>query len=914
LAVVERVHLAANNMSDFGKKPKIIADRALLNALQTAVDGIEFTGDSTDCDDALIVYANATAPHIARRSGLGGLKRLQRILAHPDSEPSSGVVLGFTPASSLGSYQYLIKPDGPLSYIQLPVPLPLPDGQIAEPDAWRRLTRRASEEELELESANYRHRLQSIMAAARIYLGAAIVGQIKHLDYERVLNALQALARVQDPSITLDVNALADSLRRHERFHPDYKLVRRPHNTELWVLDDHWADHGWESVYAELPLTSVRGFTNWKSLEGEVLVAKTRPNVLLVDCNLGRGEPTGLELLLSIRSVWQDIRVVFVTAYDDAALALTSLREGANVFFAKALNDVNDRHSKDYYERLATVLDVSPLEIGVSELWTDFVNADWENSQKQGLVPGTVEPMLRLGFYLLFSSIDNNLWWRGDRSRFAEEHVFRIVLTLIKAGYPNIREIAQGEDQRVGSLLRRGPHERINFKQLSSVLNYVYCKVKSNSNRAAPAMEPWGRPWPDWWPYRFPKELQTDSSYPGLPVGTPIAAHELLEGQGAIELVRGAYCNMQCRHATSSIDDVLSKHSRGVASRTYDDVAVIDDRGNQSGWFAAVEAVFPKCRTYDNVETFLNAPSEANLLILDLRLPTLEAGMSALRRILEGDPSVPILTMSASTQYLAAIQSLRKGALDFISKTLPGARLPEACFLFADELRQKVNLLRRYGTSDCRKAFQRLHALRRNNVWEPSAFRVAQAQVNRCERYRNQSAKRAAWRVPPPPGVWVRSLAEEIGLLLHLRQQLYWLKSKKTSEPKKRRLDYWREYQIRSLDSWRWDYILSSKKAPDIVKLMAIVAGMTVEEVARWHCCLASGRALNPTDWAGREIIVSIEDATGSYGAFLWERRNDAIYQSRRQPQWDQRLADRLVTDVFQAVRSFGVLNGIVFP
>src|SRR6185503_4964568 len=101
----------------------------------------------------------------------------------------------------------------------------------------------------------------------------------------------------------------------------------------------------------------------------------------------------------------------FSTAYDDAALALTSLREGANAFFAKELNDVGDRRSLDYYRQFTTLLRPHPIEIQISSLWQTFSTKDSliniKTNDQDYQPPAALDMMLRLGFFLLFSFIDD---------------------------------------------------------------------------------------------------------------------------------------------------------------------------------------------------------------------------------------------------------------------------------------------------------------------------------------------------------------------------------------------------------------------------------------------------------------------------------------------------------------------------
>ena len=899
---------------------KIIADGTVLKALELAFDATEFSGDHTEPGTTLVVYEHALISDVIRRSDKGGLKLLQKLLAHQASEPIEITVLSFSSPRKPSNFDYLLPPKSSLSFFRIPTSFPLPSGKRPSSTTWRELTRIASEMELEVACSSYRHGLRSVMAAARIYLGAAIVNHISSTQCEIALPEFQTLVQREDPSIKLDHQELLKQLKQHERFGNDYASYSRLQNSTVWVLDDHWTDHGWKILFDDLLPGKARGFTKWELLESQIQKGVQRPDILMVDCNLGQGGavPTGLELLHSIRSVWQDVRIVFSTAYDDASLALTSLREGANVFFAKTLDDPADRRSRDYYLHLLDILSPRhPIEVDVSLLWKDFTegpSAPNPLRSKNGFPapPDTAYRMLRLGFYLLFSLIDDELWWRGKEwGATDEKHLFRAVINLVRAGFPALRESLDLMPGPIRRTLRGGPHggEPIDFDDLKRVMSYLFNELDFTPQ--TPKFKPWSREWPHYWPYQSSVQLQADSTYPGLPIGEVPVSHEVADSQGAIELIRGAYCNDLCRkkHAPC-ISAILEGHTKNTKHlHTYGDIAFIDDRGDKTGWFDVIRAIFPGCRCFVSVESFLEDQRKTNLVILDLRLPTVHESRQALRSILNNDPSMPVLTLSAARDSLAAIRSLRDGAFEHASKTLPGHRDLAGCFQFYDEFVSKCGLLLKYGNSKCRGNWKRLSYLRKGLSWvTPNAKLDAMAKVKQCEvRYKalTKGIQHSELTIPPPVDDWNSILSDELALLLRLQQQAFWINEKETLPPNKNRLNYKRVFQIQPIDYWRWEHVLVSTKASPLVKLIATLSGVMVDRLAQWNWSLIHLEPVNPYLWGTKGTDgTRIEDEVKLVrGDVAWKYRNKAIAGATGV--WKLNVAEEAIDSVLQAIHSF---------
>ena len=900
---------------------RIVADGLVLEALKLHLNGTEFIGEYIQSGTALIVYAESLIAGAVLRSESGGLKRLQQLLSNPSSTNARITVFSFRAASSHGSYNYLVCPPSPIKYSQFPFDRPILQRFKGSKEQWRNLIRMASERELEIACIGYRHALRSVMGASRIYLGAAIASHVTAKQSKATLPKFEYLARQEDPSISLDSRQLLKQLGRHRRFRDDYKSIIKVSKTRVWVLDDHWDDHGWKLIFNDLMPGMVKGFSSWNAFAQQISKSGQRPDVLLIDCNLGLGDeiPTGLELLYSIRSLWQDVRIIFATAYDDAALALTSLREGANLFFAKALNDTMDRRSLDYYIHFSKLLQPNEFEKSVSIRWRAF-QLKYKPGSLLTAKPGLPQPqaalneLLRLGFYILFSLIDRNQWWVGGPGLLTEEALFRAAANTIIVGYPDLEYLADNEDKSLAKIIRACTHggEEISFPSLLRIFDFLLGKLEDQCKSINLPMKQWARPKPSYWPYQT-RAIQTDSTHPGLEASAAVTTHEVAESQGALELVRGINCISKCKHPAQSIDEVLIAHKWKKGKKTYEDVVFVDDNGQKSGWFRAVESFLPDCRTYEDLgELFREIRLkrfETSLVLLDLKLPTYSEGLRALNRLLVELPSVPIVALSAGTDSLAAIKSLRSGAADFVSKTLPFPRSAVGCFEFADELRTKCQLLLKYGRGNCRNAGIQLDRLRRQLRWiHRKDLTIIMNKIRRVAQYSQRSSKSVPVDIPPDPKTWGRMLSEEIELILHLRRQVFWQEEKKEGVENRFRLNVRRTYQIRPIDYWRSEQVLASDKTADFVKIGAILSGVMIDRIARWNWCLENDAPLKRILW-GTKFPKSIsirKEVAKINGNEVWRYRNCAIYPSEPQPKaWDQDLFDLIIDKTFLALKHF---------
>lgn len=69
--------------------------------------------------------------------------------------------------------------------------------------------------------------------------------------------------------------------------------------------------------------------------EAEALEARHAPDALLIDVNLGAGQPDGIALTSRLRERRPEVGLVVLTMYDDDALLLRALQAGASGFVRK---------------------------------------------------------------------------------------------------------------------------------------------------------------------------------------------------------------------------------------------------------------------------------------------------------------------------------------------------------------------------------------------------------------------------------------------------------------------------------------------------------------------------------------------------------------------------------------------------
>ena len=103
-------------------------------------------------------------------------------------------------------------------------------------------------------------------------------------------------------------------------------------------------------------------------------------------------------------------------------------------------------------------------------------------------------------------------------------------------------------------------------------------------------------------------------------------------------------------------------------------------------------------RLYEDGESFLaGLDDQPDLVILDVMMPGMD-GVQTLREIKRRDPDLPVIVLSAQASVETAIQLLKLGALDYLSKPVDVTKLEAAtksAFQIRDLSREVRNLRER---------------------------------------------------------------------------------------------------------------------------------------------------------------------------------------------------------------------------
>ncbi|RED16646.1 response regulator transcription factor [Parasphingopyxis lamellibrachiae] len=101
-----------------------------------------------------------------------------------------------------------------------------------------------------------------------------------------------------------------------------------------------------------------------------------------------------------------------------------------------------------------------------------------------------------------------------------------------------------------------------------------------------------------------------------------------------------------------------------------DDPAILDALGSR------LELAGYAVETHEDAERFLDSAdlSAADCIMLDIRMPKHD-GMEVLERLQKRDPALPVVMMTGHGDVDLAVAAIQKGAMDFLEKPFPDARL-----------------------------------------------------------------------------------------------------------------------------------------------------------------------------------------------------------------------------------------------
>jgi CheY-like chemotaxis protein len=810
-----------------GRRVLVVDGDTILERLRSFLPECEALGNDLKSGDVIVVIERVAGSLTA------GLERLRTILTSIDTEgtvPLSLVTLAWTESAPRDLPTWLQPP------LAVRIRLPIGAGVVSDvlstsltplSDEQRRALReRAFESRLEDIASDIRHSYRGLAAAVRIYLGALIEGTASRqpakadLVFSSLTRRLVA-AGEEEASIVAHQEFLR-ILRAYRAKGPTTSVTGRL--PDLFMLDDNGEAHGWTDVLRSIAHTA-RATTRWDHPEAGLKQALERGDlqrqVLLLDCNLGMDQPTGLELLPAIRDLSITIPIVFMTAYDDAQLALWAMRSGANQFFVKELSDAGDRGSQSYFRRFSEVCQLAPVQRRVSDLWWQYAG--------RGPSTAVTDAFVRLSFYVLMTHADGIEPWAWGlshpRTRDEDSRVGRVVCICLWHAF-----------QRDTLPIRHARHGgAVSINDALAQLKNLIAELPQAAQAAG--MQTGLPQWPTGCPFT-PSDLRVETPFPGTTVTderlglTDAAVRGTLELEGALD--------------AQGPDQITPDDGQGLL--------VADTRGSDTGWFQVLRRMWPEAVFVETPQALELLAGDARAVILDPFFPTLDSGIRCLRNLKSAYPALPVLALSGSTTALPAIRCLRAGALDVLPKAMAQERGSQEADRFLRDLKARVVLALSLGRGPLRQLWARYEGFRTGSP-------LGDALTNRLASLREQArALRVAVELPKR-GEWRAEIEAELELALAICTRLIW---QDASEP-----------HVPPFDSWRLKTLFTVDPKQRALLMVWLVMPI-VERLAQWHHCLTHATVFEIGAWGGKPgvNITSAMDRLSPAAAKLWALRN----------------------------------------
>lgn len=957
----------------------VYADKAIYDAFASHSNAqFSFAPDMFNPRDAasIWVFAHAATKLGEIGSNYPGLRWLQSILSDPEMNPRIPMlVMGFLDRAQYGDYAYLLADNSAIKYVMLPRSM---EAIIAESAAIfvddvarRQLTIDASEHELEISFSSMRHKFRNVAAAVRIYLGMLAVTP-KDVFEKNESRALETLAKFEKMAIE-EVSEVAGSfnasmlMTRIKRHHTIIGLsasekalvddgVNEPSRSpaNIWMLDDQVHKYLWSLFMPEFCAGGVfRPYDNWELLKPALNYGMFAADVsLILDCNLGSDPSisTGLERLAEIRHAYPENRIIMMSAFDDAQMALTAVRAGANAYFVKQLSDPSDRGSIDYYRSFTKLFDDSTPEAArVRTLWRKFQATLPDRNEevvcKEFGCPRTIEQQIRLAFRLAFLETENTKWlsWVGTPLDRQTSSTARMISLVLMAGWQE--RTGPRTWSSIADVTNGSRHmEDISLDESLTILEEVIQRL------VCPGNEPvLGHPdFPSYCPYKE-EHLKTDSPYPGRNCSEPLINHSKLSRRAAAELIVGV-------NVVRAIFHPHSGFVSGKSDRDYSDVLVIDDEGSSSGWFNALEQAFPNVVYHDWTQCpddesiveqlrLILSVKQYSLLIMDLKMPNAEDGLRVFDIVRRLYPTLPVIIASASIETLNAMRCIRRGAVDYVSKALPFVRTSNESMEFYLRLRATVSLARRLGKSRVCEFWNKSHELKSKKLPPKleTVWRIcSDPDSNKGMReYLSDFLDEPQSYKPPSPHDWMDILVEQMSVVVKLYHDWWVLRESENLVPfryadKKTKEDLdsspqdafdalpralgdyrYRVVKLYAIDHWRDRHVMNIDQLQCTAhdeygrygSLVALLAGGLVDELARWYWCINNEQQLitdlwgtNNPDLKGSKISINSEIHLSSEGLKVWNLRNEVLYNNQTINFGD---TERIIEETFNCIDRF---------
>lgn len=708
-------------------------------------------------NDVLVVHAHALTGGQRIRSGCGGLRQLETILADPNQNPGGVAVVSLDRWENLQGHWSVLEPKGllpfqqwPLSFRELEELARTATNAVQNRSNWLLLRLEVSSKQLELKSRAYSHPHKNVHAAVRLFLGAL---QLQHVDTSRSQSILEELATKdklifqpdnvlnaveQNRKLVAQVPADLTSksaldcpifIRRKRLYdaHARLPISVAGRKYRVIVLDD---QPEWSLVLGAISGIDLECPKSWEEAKTVLEKAGTF-DVMLLDCHLGERCASGLELLHPLRQRTLDLPIVMFTAEDHAELALTALRAGCNDFFAKELRDTHDRSPLDYYVHFLETIQRRTWEVDLRQYWKQFIaslpaSPEWNED----------EASLRYSFYLLFSLADGVAWWAKENPQVDD---LSAVEEWVAAA--SVASIVAAENISQEPKLRKNigrMHGKTNIANaLTTLRKGVDCFCKRHSSNST--RTPWVSPeMPA--NCRFTKEMLRNekalcqTSGPG----EPQALGHLKDSRlGAAQLVLGSVLsNRNDLASEQEFDDLFKAASQDVekvmAALAGQDlrfpgplwhprptIVLVDDeaagnarrgriskdnkepRKESNGWEQSLGMVLGRdsdIKCFSSIEPLLkDIDRPPQLVLLDLWLPKPQDGLRALAQLKRAAPGLPVIMLSAATDTVNAKRALRAGALDYVPKWLPHETRPDEWRHFAQSFVRRIEAATKLG-------------------------------------------------------------------------------------------------------------------------------------------------------------------------------------------------------------------------
>ncbi len=785
----------------------------------TNIESLKFENVKT-CK-LLYVYAHSYTKYCNKRSDFAGLQKLEQAIIELDNHDIKIIVFGFLTKNEYGVFSYLTN-NPTIIYKQLPL---CHDQLFSEDDALstvdvreRQLLRlKASERQLELTFATERHKFIGLAAAVRIYLGkVAIHYKCFKQDYdeikEELKNFIERANKYKIP-IDIDIDNLIIKIKKHheilKRINIDLPVsysIKIP-KCKVWMLDDNAENHMWDIVLkAIFGDTNVKYVKSWNEFkEWDVfkrsIIDNTVDNFLIVDCNLGENNEIGIELLPAIRSVLPEINIIMMSAFDDAETALLALRAGANSYFVKEIGDYNDRSSINYYCSFIKRFKIDSKYRNIIKLWHQYLKSTHNCSE-------LYVTQILISFYFMFYFFDMKRWGYLGLS-IPEERKNAYLISVV-----NLCQIGEGmffKDEQIAIKVRHG--YPITYKDaydfFEKIINANFRDNKKPIEIKLHTIQPY---LPRYSPYTI-DDLRADGTFPGVQRKEMRITHDDATIRATDELLRG----INCINKEDFNDDTLLACNIEI-NETFikkdHDILLMDYEINN--WILTLKSIYPNAEYYSFQKEGLKGISinhlkKYSVIIMDLKMPTIKDGLWLLQQLRDIDPSIPIIVISASTDYLVAERCLQYGAMDYICKALPYSRDFKQSQFFLNRILKSIDKASKYGKGKIRNYnsfIDKLTSLKCLQNTSREEFRIIKGCTFNSDYL--------------PEGNWVDYLKADLYLL---RLLLYYYIINVDDEI------------LLPIDVWRKD-IYKLNKSEMIFNLIILTAARIIENITEWEYSL----------------------------------------------------------------------------